>query len=47
MINYKQKSVILVPFPFSDQSTNKKRPAVVISSDEYNSKHYDIIVMAI
>ncbi len=32
MINYERGNIILVPFPFSDQSIIKKRPAVVISS---------------
>ena len=27
--------IILVPFPFTDQSATKKRPAVVISSKPY------------
>jgi len=31
MINYKRGDVVLVPFPFSDQTTIKKRPAVIIS----------------
>ena len=30
--------IILVPFPFTDQSTSKKRPAVVISSSSYNTE---------
>ena len=30
MTNYERGDVILVPFPFSDQSTTKKRPAVII-----------------
>jgi len=34
MINYKRGDVILVPFPFSDQTTIKKRPAVIISSNQ-------------
>jgi mRNA interferase MazF len=25
--------VVLVPFPFTDQTTSKKRPAVVVSSN--------------
>ena len=28
--------IILVPFPFTDQTTTKKRPAVVFSFSEYN-----------
>lgn len=47
MTSYKFGDVILVPFPFTDQTTSKKRPAVVISSDAYHSQYADIIVMAI
>ncbi|MFZ5798136.1 MAG: type II toxin-antitoxin system PemK/MazF family toxin [Thermodesulfobacteriota bacterium] len=39
--------IILVPFPFTDQSTSKKRPAVVVSSDVYNRDRPDIILMAV
>ena len=27
--------IVLVPFPFTEQTTTKKRPAVVVSSSEY------------
>ena len=47
MTSYKFADVVLVPFPFTDQTTSKKRPAVVVSSDGYNRQHYDIIIMAI
>jgi mRNA interferase MazF len=30
--------VVLVPFPFTDQTATKKRPAVVVSSIAYNRK---------
>lgn len=43
----KRGDVVLVPFPFSDQTTTKKRPAVVISSDAYNNISSDIVIMAI
>ncbi len=39
--------VVLVPFPFTDQSGIKKRPAVVVSSQKYNASRRDIVIMAI
>ena len=39
--------ILLVPFPFTDQSDVKKRPAVVVSSDAYNSEKPDIVIMAV
>jgi mRNA interferase MazF len=39
--------VVLVPFPFSNQSGTKKRPAVVVSSSGYNTSRPDIVIMAI
>ena len=39
--------LVLVPFPFTDQSGTKKRPAVVISSHGYNASRRDIVIMAI
>jgi len=39
--------VVLVPFPFTDQSGTKKRPAVVVSSHNYNASRRDIVIMAI
>ncbi len=32
MISFEFGDVVLVPFPFTDQSTTKKRPAIVVSS---------------
>ena len=39
--------ILLVAFPFTDQSATKRRPAVVISSEAYHSQRPDVIVMAI
>lgn len=47
MTDYKRSDVILVPFPFSDQTTTKKHPAVIISSNLYNNVSSDIVIMAI
>lgn len=40
-------AVVLVRFPFTDQTTSKQRPAVVISSSSYNALRPDVILMAI
>lgn len=41
--NIEQRSIILVPFPFSDLSSAKKRPALVISNTEFNRKNEDVV----
>jgi mRNA interferase MazF len=41
---YKRGSVVLLPFPFSDQSSAKIRPAVVVNPD-YPSD--DLLVVAV
>lgn len=44
---YKQGDILLIPIPFSDLTSNKKRPVLVLSNDDYNCKTEDIIVAAI
>lgn len=44
---YKQGDILLIPIPFTDLTSNKKRPVLVISNDNYNTKTDDIIVTAI
>ena len=39
--------VVLVPFPFADQSGVKKRPAVIVSSMAYHAQRRDLVIMAI
>lgn len=39
--------VIVVPFPFTDQTATKRRPAVVVSSEAYNRERPDVILMAV
>lgn len=40
-------AVVLVPFPFTDQSGVKKRPAVVVSSNAYQAGRRDLIILTI
>ncbi|MHB8284282.1 MAG: type II toxin-antitoxin system PemK/MazF family toxin [Caulobacteraceae bacterium] len=40
-------TVVLAPFPFTNQQASKKRPAVVVSSRAYAANRPDVIVMAV
>lgn len=39
--------VVLVPFPFTDLTRQKARPAVVISSERFNASSADVVLVAI
>lgn len=43
----RQKDIVLIPIPFTDLASQKKRPAVIISSDTYNESNEDIVVVAL
>lgn len=43
-MHYKKWEIALVPFPFTDLTTTKKRPALIISPNEYNEKSDVVIV---
>ena len=47
MTIYNRGDVVLVPFPLSNQTTTKKRPSVIVSSNVYNNTSSDIVIMAI
>lgn len=47
MTSYSFGDIILVPFPFTDQTDVKKRPAVVVSADRYHDARPDLIIMAV
>jgi len=44
---YSFGDIVLVPFPFTDQSGTKKRPAIIISSSAYNAARRDVVIMAV
>lgn len=44
---YKPGDVVLVPFPFTNLSAVKERPALVISNSTFNRIQEDIILLAI
>ena len=45
--NASQRDIILIPFPYSDLSQTKKRPAIILSNSDYNSNNEDVICCAI
>jgi len=44
---YEFGDVVLVPSPFTNLTTSKQRPAVIISSADYAPARPDIVLMAI
>jgi mRNA interferase MazF len=42
---FRQGDLVLVPFPFTDLSALKRRPAVVISPDRLH-RHFDDVILA-
>ena len=46
-MNIEQRDLLLVPFPFSDQSGKKVRPIIVISNNEFNKSSEDLIVVGV
>ncbi len=44
---YEFGDLVLVPFPFTDQRTTKRRRAVVVSSGAYHRERPDLIILAV
>lgn len=44
---YRQGDILIIPIPFTDLSSNKRRPVLVLSNDNYNNTTEDLIVAAI
>lgn len=41
-----QGDILLVPIPFTDLSSQKRRPVIVISNNAYNQTASDLVVVA-
>ena len=46
-IQYEQGEIIIVPFPFTDLSTIKQRPVLILSNNYYNNSTQDLITCGI
>ena len=44
MTTYRQRDIVLVPFPFSDLSNQKVRPVLILSNDGYNRHSADVLL---
>ncbi len=44
-MNLAQRDIVLVPFPFSDQSGRKVRPAIIVSNSAFNQASEDVLLM--
>ena len=44
---YRQGDIVLVSFPFTDLTSSKRRPALVLSPDSFNSAGEDLVLAAI
>jgi len=41
---FKKGEVVLIPFPYTDLSASKTRPAVIVSSDNYHTVRSELLL---
>jgi len=41
-----QGEIVLIPVPFTDLSSTRRRPVIVLSNDQYNGATPDMVVVA-
>jgi mRNA interferase MazF len=41
-----QGDIVLIPIPFTDLSSHKRRPVIIVSNNPYNRTTADIVVVA-
>lgn len=44
---YNQGDILLIPIPFSDLTSSRRRPVLVLSNSSYNQRTEDLIVAAV
>ncbi len=46
-IAYRRGDIVLVSFPFTDLTSSKRRPALILSPDSFNAAGEDLVLAAI
>jgi mRNA interferase MazF len=44
---YRRGDIVLVAFPFTDLTSTKRRPALVVSPDSFNDQLEDLVLVAL
>lgn len=42
----RQRDIVLIPIPFSDLTSAKRRPVIILSNDQHNQRAEDVVVAA-